>query len=89
MNRYIAATVKYLPVTDSRGSRVKITLPRFKVSKTIPFDHQYNNSEDIAIAFLESHEVSIDGTAEIDNGSVLLIDWTLANRFALEQIFKF
>jgi hypothetical protein len=89
MNRYIAATVKYLPVTDSRGSRVKITLPRFKVSKTIPFDHQYNNSEDIAIAFLNDNGVSIEGTAELDNGSVLIIDWTVANRFALEQLSKF
>lgn len=89
MNRYIAATVKYIPASNSRGSRVKITLPRFNVSKTTPFDHQYNNSEDIAVAYLQANGIVINGSAELGDQSVLLIDWTTENRTALEQLFKF
>jgi hypothetical protein len=44
--------VKYLGATNTLGSRVKITSDRFKQSITIPFDHQYNNCEDMAAAEL-------------------------------------
>lgn len=85
--RFIAATVTYCPATDHRGSRVKITLPRFKKSRVIPFDHVFNNSADNAADFLTRHGVKIAGTAETAGNDLLLITWDQLP--ALEFLFNF
>ncbi len=57
-------TVKYLGATNTRGSRVKLTSRRFNQSVIIPFDHQFNNSEDIAADYLKSLDFNVVGLAE-------------------------
>lgn len=86
--RFIACVVTYHGPTESRGSRVKLTLPRFKKSRVIPFDHSFNNSSDIASAFFHDMGIPIAGTADgITKSDLLLFTWE--NLPALESVFKF
>ena len=48
-------TVRYLPVTNCRGSRIKITRLRDNKSITLPFDCVYNQPVDQAIDYLNKH----------------------------------
>lgn len=61
--------IKYLGPTNFRGSRVKIISDRFKQSITIPFNHAFNNCEDIAVQYLSknsfnSNKFNIIGLAD-------------------------
>ena len=55
-------SVKYLPVTNCCGSRVKIAYLRDGKSVSINYDYTYNHAIDQAIAYLES---ASNGTANI------------------------
>ena len=47
----LAVIVKYVGPTDHRGSRVKMSLPRFNGSRTIPFDYSTDNAEGTAAQY--------------------------------------
>ena len=83
MENYHAVEVKYLPVTNSRGSRIKLTSYRFQQSVTIPFDYQYNSAEEIAIAYLTNHGHPVIGQAEYKNGTTILFIDAVDGRFKL------
>ena len=59
MKTYNIIKIKYLPVTNTRGSRVKLTNERLKETVTIPFDHALNSIEDMAIAYLKTKKVKV------------------------------
>jgi hypothetical protein len=50
----IAMSVKYIGPTDYRGSRIKMSLPRFEESLTISYDYEAKDAEDGAVKFLEN-----------------------------------
>ena len=59
MKTYNIIKIKYLPVTNTRGSKVKLTNERLNESVTIPFDHALNSIEDMAIAYLKSKKIKV------------------------------
>jgi hypothetical protein len=48
-------TVKFLPATNARGCRVKLSSERFGDSKTISYDYTFNSAVDIAENWLEKN----------------------------------
>jgi len=65
---------KYLGPTDFKGSRVKITDKRFKKSKTIPYDHCYNNAGAVAARYLLNNGWDVVGSNE-DYGILIIGTW--------------
>jgi len=64
MENFHLITVKYLPATNTRGSRVKLTSTRFEQSVIIGYDHAKNNIEDIAVDYLKQNGHVIAGKAD-------------------------
>ncbi len=52
MKNYNIIKIKYLPATNTRGSRVQLINERLQEKKTIPYNHIYNNAQDIAQNYL-------------------------------------
>ena len=48
----ILVTVKYVGPTDYRGSRIKLTLPRFGETKRISYNYEARDAEEGAVLFL-------------------------------------
>lgn len=64
INNYHILTVKYIGATNFTGSRVKIISERFKESKTIGYDHDFNNSLEVAENWLINHGFNLIGHGE-------------------------
>lgn len=64
MQHFHVLQVKYLGATNTRGSRVKITSDRFKISRTIPYDHALNSIEDMAVTAIKKEGFHVVGIAE-------------------------
>lgn len=58
MENLLSLKVKYLGPTDTRGSRIRMTLPRFECSKTIPYQDELRDSDDIVLSWLKEHGVT-------------------------------
>ena len=54
MQHLIACTVRYIGPTNHRGSRIKLSLPRFNESLTISYDYTARDAEAGAVKFLAS-----------------------------------
>ena len=52
IKRYRAFSVKYMPATNCKGSRIRIIDVRFEEKVYIPYDHEYNSPWEIAVAYL-------------------------------------
>jgi len=76
----LAVIVKYIPATDTKGSRVKLTLPRYKKSKFISFDHSLNTSYQIAEAYLNANNISVKAEADLGEEHLLLVSWDYARK---------
>lgn len=73
----IVITVKYLPCTNSRGSRVGLCLPRFDGKrKVIPYDHAHNDAHEIAEAWLASKGVATDCFVDLGDEYGIVCDWS-------------
>jgi hypothetical protein len=73
MNYYIAILVKYKGPTDHKGSRVVLSLPRHGKKKIIPYDYALRGSPEIAAAFLERHDIRVEGEADAGEETILLV----------------
>jgi hypothetical protein len=51
----IACTIKYIGPTDYRGSRIKMSLPRFDETLTIPYNYEATDAEEGAVMYLASN----------------------------------
>ncbi len=69
-----AVSVKFLPATNTRGARVKLYSGRFKDSKIIPYNYQYNNIADLAIDWLKDKGQKVMGQAEYNNSDIIMLD---------------
>lgn len=58
--------ISYLSATETRGSRVRLASQRFdRNAITIPYDHRYSNTFDIAEAWLKVHGYTIVCSGEM------------------------
>ena len=65
---------KYFGPTNFNGPRVKITDKRFKKSKTIRYDHCYNNAGAVAARYLLDNGWDVVGSNE-DYGILIIGTW--------------
>ena len=80
----IAVLVDYIPCTETKGSRVRLIAPRLTrpgnkkgSKKFLPFDHAYNGSDAIAIAWLSEKGIPVTHEAEgVDYQSILFVPFT-------------
>jgi len=77
----LAVEIKYLPATNTLGSRVRLHSPRLQETKIIPFDYSLNSIDTMAIEYLTSIGQQIMGEAETKEGYVILCE-------AQEGIFR-
>ena len=54
MKNLLLVTVKYIGPTDYRGSRIKLTLPRFGEVKRISYNYEVRDAEEGAVQFFAS-----------------------------------
>lgn len=58
--------ISYVSPTDRKGSRIRLASQRFERNAiTIPYDHRYNNTFDIAEAWLKVHGYTIVCSGEM------------------------
>lgn len=69
---YHVIKAKYMGPTNYTSARIKLISDRFEQSVTIDYDHQYNGTKDIAIAWLEEHGFNIVGAAEAKDGYYII-----------------
>jgi len=81
MQNYHGIVVKYLPTTNTRGSRVKLISARFKDSVTLSYDYEYNHCVDMAAAWLKDHGQVIAGQCEINNNRDVILLEAIDGRF--------
>lgn len=67
-----AIEVKYLPYTNTKTSRVKITSHRFKQSVIQSYDHSYKDSLEQALYSLNFQGFTLIGVTEISSGFIIL-----------------
>lgn len=66
-NNFHILTIKYVGCTNTKPSMVKIISERFGESKLINYNHSYNNTLDIAEAWLIQQGFEIVGHGEGKN----------------------
>ena len=69
----LLVTVKYIGPTDYRGSRIKMSLPRFGEAKTISYDYDGRDAEEGAVRYLASKGLAPIARACGPDGSAVLI----------------
>lgn len=72
-NRYRYFKISFLGPTNSRPSRVKIYDMRRNKGKFISYDAEFRNISDMAINYLESVGIQIDGMAIANKDSDCLL----------------
>ena len=65
----IAIIVSYVPPTNTKGSRVKVEIPRMRIKKFISLDHAFNSCSDQIEAWLHELQIEINAQAELAKGS--------------------
>ena len=74
MENFNLIAVKYLPATNTRGSRVSMFSPRFKKRKTIAYDYQKNSTAEIAQEYLKENGFNIVGVGEFNATDIIISD---------------
>jgi hypothetical protein len=70
VSNYRIFEIKFVGPSNSAGSRVKINDLRFQESKTVPYMYEYNNTFDVAQAYLRSLGIKLDGKGEGKDGYI-------------------
>lgn len=63
---------RYVAPTNSTGSRVRLISHRFNQTKKIPYNDRFNNTCEIAQAYLENLGFELIGKAESKTGYFLI-----------------
>jgi hypothetical protein len=79
LKHYHGLQAKFIPATNTKGSRVKIISLRHNKSKIISYDYKYDNTKEIAVAYLEAQGVKICGfiapeTTALNHSYILFTD---------------
>lgn len=64
--------VKYMGPTNTLGSRVKLSFPRYKKSIIIPYDHTLSHIDDMAVAYLRTLDVECEYTSHLSESEQIL-----------------
>jgi hypothetical protein len=81
MENLIAIRVRFLGPTNTKGSRVKLEVPRFEVSKTISYRYNVKGAADNAIAWLKEQGIELLGECEDkDHESILVASFDYADK---------
>lgn len=64
IKNYHILKVTYLGATNTTGSRVKIASERFKQSRVIPYNHEFNSTKDIAADWCAKNGFELIGAGE-------------------------
>jgi hypothetical protein len=76
MNPCIALIVKYVPATNTKGSRVSLHFPRLDKRKLIPFNSMRNSTSAVALDYLEEYRIYPVAEAEGKKGEdIFFIDY--------------
>ena len=73
MQNFNLLEVKFLRATNCKGARVKITSERMKESVVIPFDYQFNGTDEIAVDYLKKNGIEVLGMGEVRGAVVLIV----------------
>ena len=65
----IAIIVSYIAPTNTKGSRVKVEIPRMRIKKFLSLDHKYNSCAKQVEAWLYELNIEISAEAELAKGS--------------------
>jgi hypothetical protein len=76
LSNYHVITVKYHGPTNSNGSRVSLSSPRFNSRVIIPYDYAKNTAVDIAAEYLSQNGFNIIGKGESINDTDVIISDT-------------
>ena len=71
--------IKFLPPTNHKGDRVKITESRFETTDnvTIPYSYAFNDAIEVAIDYLTKRGINVISRGIIGKESILVSDsWT-------------
>jgi len=83
----IAILATYRPATDTRGSRIKLNLPRFNKTRFIPYDHTHDGVNRIALAWLAENGIPVTHEADgVEHGNIFLVPFTSVD--AVKKAFK-
>lgn len=64
LNNYHVLKISYLGATNTKGSRIKILSERFKESKVIAYNYEFNNTCEGAEDYLSKNGFELIGKAE-------------------------
>jgi hypothetical protein len=80
LKNYHLITVKYLPATNTRGSRVRLYSTRFNRSVIIPYNYSLNSITEMAAEYLTKNGHKIAGQAEGKKEDYLILS-AIKNEF--------
>lgn len=83
----VAVTCRSLPATDNYPTRVKVTLPRFQKSVTLPWNYDLSPEVSDQVAFwLQKHNIKHCAFLDLHDFHVLAVEWELVPQ--LLELFK-
>lgn len=83
MKHHLAITVKILPATNTKESRVSLSSPRLRKRRVFGWDHgQGHTSADQAVAQLTAAGMEVDAILDMDSHYILTVaDWNAGRKF--------
>jgi hypothetical protein len=73
LDRKLAVICKYIGPSNVKGSRVKMTLPIWKKSKVISYNHELDNISDMAAAWLAENGVEVEAECSLGASEDMLV----------------
>jgi len=77
-----AIRVKYLPPTNNKGSRIKLTEQMYQTADTVTLSYDYaiGNGTEQAIKYLQNKGINILGKSDVKGETILFSDsWQKGN----------
>ena len=77
-----AIRVKYLPPTNNKGSRIKLTEQLYQTTDTVTLSYDYSigNGTEQAIEYLQNKNIWILGKSDVKGETILFSDsWQMGN----------
>ena len=77
-----AIRVKYLPPTNNKGSRMKLTEQMYQTSDTVTLSYDYaiGNGTEQAIQYLQNKGINLIGKSDVQGETILFSDsWQIGD----------
>ena len=92
IKRYRSFSIKYLPATNFRGTRISIIDNRLGERVTIPYDYTYDKPWEIAVTYLLNlpHPIQIEslGMSNTDEHVLLTTDFSTSIKQGAKRVAK-